>query len=97
MEEFAELQKWYQDQCNDDWEHSFGISIDTLDNPGWHLSIDLEDTDLEDKIFDAIEVDHESENDWLVCKVNEKKFIGACAPLVLTKMIKTFVVWANGN
>ena len=32
---FQRLQKWYKSQCNGDWEHSFGIKIETLDNPGW--------------------------------------------------------------
>ncbi|GHB54781.1 hypothetical protein GCM10010331_48120 [Streptomyces xanthochromogenes] len=29
------LQSWYSAQCNGDWEHEWGIKIDTLDNPGW--------------------------------------------------------------
>jgi len=28
------LQEWYLEQCNGDWEHEFGIKIETLDNPG---------------------------------------------------------------
>lgn len=97
MEELAELQKWYRAQCNEDWEHSFGISIDTLDNPGWKLSIDLEDTNLEGKEFEEIEIDYESKYHWLTCKTKDNKFLGFCGPLELTKMIKIFVVWANGN
>ena len=27
------LQSWYQSQCDGDWEHEFGIRIETLDNP----------------------------------------------------------------
>lgn len=42
------LQAWYADQCNEDWEHEWGVKIETLDNPGWSVSIDLEETDLED-------------------------------------------------
>ena len=39
------LEKWYKSQCNNEWEHNFGIKIETIDNPGWTLSIDLEDTE----------------------------------------------------
>jgi hypothetical protein len=28
------LQGWYATQCDGDWEHEYGVSIETLDNPG---------------------------------------------------------------
>jgi hypothetical protein len=31
----AWLEQWYFRQCNGDWEHTHGIIIETLDNPGW--------------------------------------------------------------
>ncbi|MGP3934424.1 Imm53 family immunity protein [Nonomuraea sp. KM88] len=40
------LQSWYASCSNDGWEHGYGITIDTLDNPGWRLKIDLVDTPL---------------------------------------------------
>jgi hypothetical protein len=40
----------YEAQCNGDWEHGFGASIDTLDNPGWLLKVDLAGTDCDDRI-----------------------------------------------
>lgn len=50
-EDFLWIQKWYQAQCNGDWEHSYGIIIETIDNPGWSITIDLETTELEGKTF----------------------------------------------
>ena len=41
------LQRWYVAQCDSEWEHSYGVSIDTLDNSGWTLRIDLAGTSLE--------------------------------------------------
>ena len=35
------LMQWRLDQCDNDWEHCHGVSIGTLDNPGWTLRIDL--------------------------------------------------------
>lgn len=29
------LTSWYKTQCNGDWEHSYGIEISTIDNPGF--------------------------------------------------------------
>ncbi|MET8161729.1 Imm53 family immunity protein [Sphaerisporangium sp. NPDC005289] len=54
---FAFLQSWYASCCNDDWEHSYGVTIDTLDNPGWHLKIDLVDTPLAGTTLDHLAVE----------------------------------------
>nr|WP_314269389.1 Imm53 family immunity protein [uncultured Kingella sp.] len=34
------MQQWYQSKYNGTWEHGHGLTIATLDNPGWevHLS-----------------------------------------------------------
>ena len=40
---------WYLSQCNGDWEHAYGVKIDTLDNPGWTLEV--EDTVLLDYLI----------------------------------------------
>ncbi|MBI1185367.1 hypothetical protein GC194_13935 [bacterium] len=40
------IQNWYKLNCNGYWEHSYGYSIATLDNPGWTIRIDLADTCL---------------------------------------------------
>ncbi len=49
----SRLMAWRRDHSNGDWEHSFRIRISTLDNPGWSVDINLEDTDLEDRDFAA--------------------------------------------
>jgi len=36
----TELQAWYVVQCDGDWEHTYGVKIETLDNPGWMLRVD---------------------------------------------------------
>ena len=69
----AELQQWYVSNCNGDWEHSYGIKIETLDNPGWHLKIELEDTNLQNRSFISIDINN-NEDDWYTCKVNENEF-----------------------
>jgi Immunity protein 53 len=32
--------------CDGDWEHSSGVSIGTIDNPGWSLDVELAETNL---------------------------------------------------
>ncbi|MDQ7778906.1 MAG: Imm53 family immunity protein, partial [Planctomycetota bacterium] len=51
MNALIELQKWFAGHCNGDWEHGAGITITTLDNPGWGVDISLEGTELENKPF----------------------------------------------
>ena len=38
LDNFMWLLNWFQDHCDGDWEHSSGIHLETLDNPGWALS-----------------------------------------------------------
>ncbi len=40
------LEQWFRSMCNGDWEHTYGIKILTLDNPGWIVAIELRDTPL---------------------------------------------------
>ena len=88
--------------CNGDWEHQYGVHLETLDNPGWHISIDLSDTDLEDKPFTEISygVGEESEPDdenWITCRVKEKTFHGYGGPNKLDEIITLFLEWEKPN
>lgn len=33
------IMRWYASQCDGDWEHEHGMSIETIDNPGWALEV----------------------------------------------------------
>ena len=100
MEILKKLQDWYQSQCNDDWEHQYGVTIDTLDNPGWSLKVDLTGTDLEKKAFSEVAygVDkdsHPESDDWVSCQVKEGKFIGFGGPHKLEETIQVFLKRAS--
>ncbi|MCJ8351504.1 immunity 53 family protein [Moritella sp.] len=97
MSNFTNLQEWYLSQCDDSWEHSFGIKIDTLDNPGWNIEIDLEGTSLENIPFNQTEIGYNSDSNWVICKVEDNKFKGASGPMMLEQMITIFLDWANGT
>lgn len=59
------LQSWYGAQCDGDWEHARGVVIDTLDNPGWAVRIDLQETDLAEREYSPQQVDRD-EHDWVM-------------------------------
>jgi hypothetical protein len=93
-DELTALQSWYASQCDGDWEHQDGIEINTLDNPGWRIVINLDDTELAGKPFEAVEENYEHETDWLRCWVADGKFQAAGGPLKLTRILRIFLDWA---
>jgi hypothetical protein len=96
------LQQWYFEQCDDLWEHRHGITIRTLDNPGWLVTIDLKGTALENAAMPEIgtpaAVNHggiEGMHDWLQCKVEEQCFTGAGGPQSLFAICDAFRRWVE--
>lgn len=45
MSQLKRLMEWYSSNCNGDWEHSGGVKIETLDNPGWSITVDFDGAD----------------------------------------------------
>ena len=88
------LQGWYLDQCTDSLEPQSSIRITTIGNPGWRVEVDLEGTSLEQKSMPPTEV-HRSEHDWLVAKVEGKRFDGCGGPDNLGELIHIFRLWAT--
>ena len=90
----AELQVWYLSNCDGYWEHGYGVKIETLDNPGWQVQIELADTKLAGKSFDKLEIER-SEDDWVVCWVEGSTFQTACGPENLEETLKVFLDWSK--
>ncbi len=93
--ELAWLMAWYAAQCDDDWEHSYGVKLETLDNPGWQLEIDLADTPHEDRALTRVSRDMKSETSWSTWVVEAKKFSAACGPLDLPEVLAAFRRWVE--
>ena len=92
--------QWYTSQCDGDWEHSFGIKIGTLDNPGWSLTINLSGTSLEnapfeDVAFGSMATDAPPLASWHTCRVRGRNFEGYGGPFDLETIISTFRQWAE--
>ncbi|MEY2498899.1 MAG: hypothetical protein QOD12_2455 [Verrucomicrobiota bacterium] len=81
-------------QANGDWEHAYGVKIESLDNPGWSVLIDLVKTPLCSKSFVEIRTE-ESETDWITCRVKDGKFEGFGDPRKLGKILDLFREWAS--
>jgi hypothetical protein len=96
MTNLERLQAWHVSQSDGDWEHCFGISISTLDNPGWEVEIELNETELEECAFEKIQAQR-SEDDWLFIERKEMKFRIACGPMNLEECLAIFCDWADSQ
>ena len=94
-DELAELQRWYQAQCDGDWEHDGGIAIGTLDNPGWQVSIYIVGTALAGQSFTVVEEKYDDDTEWLRCWVADGKFEGRGGVAQLTRILRIFLDWAS--
>jgi Immunity protein 53 len=90
------LSAWYIAHCDDEWEHQYGVMIDTLDNPGWSIKVDLQGTELAAREFRAVKIER-SDHDWLQCRVANHMFEGFGGPMNLSELIEVFLGWADGG
>ena len=89
------LQAWYASQCDGEWEHGHGLKIDTLDNPGWCVEIDLGGTRWSTLSIPATEM-HRSEHDWVSVHPAVGRFTAACGPLNLGEVVHQFRLLVDG-
>src|SRR3990167_10532945 len=94
------LARWYGAQCDGDWEHSYGVAIETLDNPGWALKIDLSDTPLESAPFEAVARNLDAQDGdpavrWYTCRVTDRRFEAAGGVQDLEALVGIFRHWAE--
>jgi hypothetical protein len=69
------------------------VRIETLDNPGWSLNIDLVGTTARDRPFVPVRIER-SEKDWIDARVLEQKFVGHCGPQNLEELLDLFLAFA---
>ncbi|WP_071885056.1 immunity 53 family protein [Hymenobacter sp. DG25B] len=90
MELLQRIQRWYTINCNGDWEHSYGISITNIDNPGWKVNIDLNETCIKNVSFDYPIIERTPTN-WVGYSVKEAVFRGSGGPENLTEILIYFL------
>ncbi len=90
------LMKWYQSQCDGDWEHQNGIRIKTIDNPGWALDVDLSETPYAGQTVPP-KLAERTENDWVFVEVKDNLFRARGGPGNLDELIKLFADFVEGG
>lgn len=94
MNLIQEIQNWYQIQCDDNWEHQYGISIENIDNPGWSVKIDIVKTSHEFIEFKSIDIER-SDTDWISVRRNSSVFEGFGGVNNLEEILNIFINWVN--
>ncbi|WP_083448670.1 Imm53 family immunity protein [Actinoplanes rectilineatus] len=88
-EGFGYVLRWYSEQCDGDWEHEFGIRLESLDNPGWNLRIDIGGTDLEGVLLAWFRRDYEVGR-WMMAYSDGVVFEANCDPSSLYLAVDEF-------
>lgn len=90
------LEDWFSENCNEDWEHLYGIKIETVDNPGWYIEFDIKETDYESIDFDRINI-RRSENDWVICYKDNGCIKGTGGVRNLKELLAIIKNWITQN
>jgi hypothetical protein len=94
MDVLKALQYWYRSHCDGIWEHNWGVKIETLDNPGWRVDINLVGVCLEGRNFPAVQ-ENRSDDDWIRCVVEQNVYKGRGGPENLEELLRLFLSWAT--
>jgi Immunity protein 53 len=102
MNTLTRLQDWYSRQCNGEWEHAYGISIQSCDNPGWWVKINLVGTPLETRLFTEIAEGMDVKRfaqlpHWMSCRIVDGVWHGAGDEARLERILEIFLAWAESN
>lgn len=90
MELLQRLQRWYTINCDGDWEYGYPISITTVSNPGWVVTIPLQDTCLQNASLDDFS-EQRTTTDWVDYFVRDGSFKGNGGPENLTEILAYFL------
>ncbi|MEN2424289.1 Imm53 family immunity protein [Streptomyces rimosus] len=93
LDPLSSLTAWYTNQCDGDWEHEYGIRIETLDNPGWSVKIDLEETRLHGATLSRTEDANGSS--WVQAWSDGSVFHLRCGPADLGRALERFTDFAT--
>ena len=87
------IEAWYDAQCDGEWEHGHGVKIDTSDNPGWSVEIDLTGTMLEGRQDFNRYFDFRKKVEWMNVTKKDKVFYGYGGPSRLADILEFFREW----
>ena len=67
------IQNWFKNNCDGDWEKAEVILINTTENPGWEVEIDISNTSIANMNINWI-LNENGAQDWYGVKIENQKF-----------------------
>ncbi|EMN43445.1 Imm53 family immunity protein [Leptospira weilii] len=71
---FSWLMKWYESQCDGDWEHEYGLKINTNKDQTWQVEIDIRFTELHDFELDTA-LEQKGTSNWYSFSIKDGRFL----------------------
>lgn len=94
MDNLTFITRWFKDQCDGEWESDFGLTIESVNNPGWMVRIDLDGTGLEPATFKPL-ADQRSDTDWVEARVDDGAWVGGASVQNLDELLGVFRAWVE--
>jgi Immunity protein 53 len=88
------LQAWFAAHCDGNWEQEYGVTIETVEEPGWELRVDLVGTSLEGTVLARKGVARADE-DWCEVWCDGYTFHAVGGPHNLDELVGSFVSFAE--
>jgi hypothetical protein len=89
------LLSWFIEHCDGSWEHEKGVIIESLDNPGWRLQVQIRGTELDG--FQSERQIIATGSSWLHWWSTGELFHAACGPSDLPLALRAFEDFARTN
>lgn len=86
---------WVAKHCDDEWEHGYPVILDTYDNPGWRLRVNLENSAMRSRQVLPLVDGLPGDDRWFSCRIDGGMFHGACDLAQLPRLLKVFREWAE--
>lgn len=86
----SRLERWFAAHCDGDWEHGYGVQIQTTDNPGWLVKIGIDGTKAQDQLgirFGLRGVLFQEKSPELTIEAMSDELWGYCEPPRLNEML----------
>jgi hypothetical protein len=88
------LQGWYMAHCDGEWEHAYGVTIESADD-GWTVEIELTGTELQSRSFRSVATRWGGDDDWMRASLDSAVWRATCGPESLTQCVTEFRHWAQ--
>ncbi len=91
---FIWLMYWFWSQCNGDWEHEYGIVLDTTSEGKWKLDISISNSILDGVEFISNDFIANAGNE-VECKFDNQSLVVYADTQNIIRVLQSFRAWAE--